>query len=132
MVAKKPAEVPVWISLDPSSEAPIYRQLYERMRDGILSGVLSAGARLPSTRTLAAKLGVSRATVVTAFGQLLAEGYLEGKIGSGTYVAGSLPDDLLGVRVEQDLRPGPVPSGRGLSLRGTLLAATQTTIVRDR
>ncbi len=131
-MAKKAAEVPVWISLDPSSEAPIYRQLYERMRGGILSGVLSAGARLPSTRTLAAELGVSRATVVTAFGQLLAEGYLEGKVGSGTYVAGSLPDDLLGVRVEQDLRPGPVPSGRGLSLRGTLLAATPTTIVRDR
>lgn len=131
-MAKKPVEVPVWISLDPASGVPIYRQLYERMRSEILAGGLPARTRLPSTRTLAAELGVSRSTVVTAFEHLLAEGYLEGKIGSGTYVAGSLPDDLLGVRVERDRRPGPEPSGRRLSRRGTLLAATPTTIVRDR
>jgi GntR family transcriptional regulator / MocR family aminotransferase len=131
IMAKKAVEVPVWFSLDPASGVPIYRQLYERMQAEILAGRLPARTRLPSTRTLAAELGVSRSTVVTAFEHLLAEGYLEGKVGSGTYVAGSLPEELLGVRVEPDRRPGPEPSGRRISRRGTLLAATPTTVVRD-
>lgn len=80
-MAKRAAEVPPWLSLDDSSGAPYYRQLYEGMRREILSGMLLAGTRLPSTRTLAAELGVSRTTVVTAFDQLLAEGYLEGRVG---------------------------------------------------
>jgi GntR family transcriptional regulator / MocR family aminotransferase len=129
-VAKRQVEVPVWVSLDASSVEPLHRQLYDRLRTGILAGQLSAGARLPSTRTLAVELGVSRTTVVTAFENLLAEGYLEGKVGSGTYVAGSLPEEVLGVRA----RPaGPrLPlSGRGLSRRGTLLATTRTTAVKD-
>src|SRR5215218_2226938 len=86
--------------------------------------------RLPSTRTLAAELGVSRSTVVTAFEHLLAEGYLEGKVGSGTYVAGSLPEELLGVHAKPAGPPPPL-SGRGLSRRGSLLATTRTTAVRD-
>jgi GntR family transcriptional regulator/MocR family aminotransferase len=91
-VARRQAEVPVWISLDASQATPIHRQLYEKLRSGILAGRLRAGERLPSTRALAAELGVSRTTVVTAFDNLLAEGYLEGKVGSGTYVASSLPE----------------------------------------
>jgi GntR family transcriptional regulator / MocR family aminotransferase len=130
-MAKRAVEVPVWISLDSSSDAPIYRQLYERMRSEILGGRLPASTRLPSTRTLATELGVSRSTVVTAFEHLLAEGYLEGKIGSGTYVAGSLPEELLGVHARKAHQPGPVRSGLGLSRRGTLLAATPTAVVRD-
>jgi GntR family transcriptional regulator/MocR family aminotransferase len=129
-VAKRQAEVPVWISLDVSSMVPIHRQLYEKLRSGILAGRLRAGERLPSTRALAAELGVSRTTVVTAFESLLAEGYLEGKVGSGTYVASSLPEELLGVRAAPVESRSP-RSGRGLSRRGTLLAATPTTAVRD-
>jgi GntR family transcriptional regulator / MocR family aminotransferase len=129
-VAKKQIEVPVWVSLDTSSGEPLHRQLYDRLRSGILAGQLSAGARLPSTRTLAAELGVSRTTVVTAFENLLAEGYLEGKVGSGTYVAGSLPEEVLGVRARPPW-PRPPLSGRGLSRRGTLLATTRTTAVAD-
>jgi GntR family transcriptional regulator/MocR family aminotransferase len=129
-MAKKPVGVPVWLSLDAPSDVPIYRQLYDGLRSGILAGSLSAGTRLPSTRTLATELGVSRTTVVTAFENLLAEGYLEGRVGSGTYVAGSLPEELLGVRAEP-AEPRPPLSGRGLSRRGVLLAATPTTAVRD-
>jgi GntR family transcriptional regulator/MocR family aminotransferase len=131
-VAKRATGVPPWISLEFSSGAPYYRQLYHGVRRAILSGLLPAGTRLPSTRTLAAELGVSRTTALTAFAQLLAEGYLEGKVGSGTFVAGSLPDDLLSVRARMERKPGLVRSGRGLSGRGTLLAATPTTAVRDR
>jgi GntR family transcriptional regulator/MocR family aminotransferase len=131
-VAKRAAEVPPWISLESSSGAPYYRQLYDGVRRAILSGLLPAGTRLPSTRTLAAGLGISRTTVVTAFEQLLAEGYLEGKVGSGTFVAKYLPDDLLSVAFKVDRKFRPARSGRGLSGRGTLLAATRTTAVRDR
>jgi len=130
-VAKRAAEVPPWISLDPSG-APLYRQLYDGVRGAILSGLLPAGTRLPSTRTLAAELGVSRTTVVTAFEQLLAEGYLDGRVGSGTFVAKSLPEELLSVRERAEREPGPTGSGHRLSGRGTLLAATPTTAVRDR
>ena len=129
-MAKRQVEVPVWISLDASSVDPLHRQLYDKLRSGILAGQLSAGARLPSTRTLAAELGVSRTTVVTAFENLLAEGYLEGRVGSGTYVACSLPEEVLGVMARPD-GPHPPLSGRGLSRRGTLLATTRTTAVED-
>ena len=131
-MAKRAVEVPPWVSLDPSSGAPYYRQLYDGMRRAILSGLLSSGTRLPSTRTLATELDVSRTTVVTAFEGLLAEGYLEGKVGSGTFVANSLPDDSLSVAFEASREPGPARAGRGLSGRGTLLAATPATAVRDR
>ena len=66
---------------------PRYRCIYEGIRKAILSKRLSAGARLPSTRSLAAELKVSRNTVIAAFDQLLAEGYIEASTGSGTFVA---------------------------------------------
>ena len=71
------------------------RQIYERLREAILSGRLAAGARLPSTRTLAAELGVARNTVVLAFDQLYAEGYLAGRRGAGTRVQARVPDPML-------------------------------------
>ncbi len=129
-MAKRAVEVPPWISLDASSGVPYYRQLYEGLRRAILSGMLPAGTRLPSTRALAAELGVSRTTVVAAFDGLLAEGYLEGKVGSGTYVAASLPEELLSVREKVDRGPRPAGSGRRLSGRGAFLAATPTTVAR--
>ncbi|UXY52916.1 MocR-like pyridoxine biosynthesis transcription factor PdxR [Pseudomonas tohonis] len=63
------------------------RQLYERLRERILDGRLQGGTRLPASRDLAALLGISRNTVTRAFDQLYAEGYIEGRIGDGTYVA---------------------------------------------
>src|SRR5688572_2898424 len=76
------------------SEAPYYRQIYDGYRGAILSGRLRPGERLPSTRALAAELGISRLPVVNAFEQLLHEGYVEGRAGSGTYVRESIPDEL--------------------------------------
>jgi GntR family transcriptional regulator/MocR family aminotransferase len=74
---------------------PLYRWLYEELRSAILAGHLRPGARLPATRDLAAQYRISRPTIVTAFEQLRSEGYVEGKVGSGTYVSETLPDDLL-------------------------------------
>lgn len=59
------------VLLDARSPVPLYKQLYERLRRGILSGQLECGMRLPSTRLLASELGVSRTTVVLAYDQLL-------------------------------------------------------------
>jgi GntR family transcriptional regulator/MocR family aminotransferase len=66
--------------------APRYRLVYEGLRRAILERRLAAGARLPSTRELASELGLSRNTIVTAFDQLTAEGYISTLTGSGTFV----------------------------------------------
>lgn len=87
------------LSLDRSA-GRLSRQLYEGLRDAILRGQFRAGTRMPSTRVLAASLGVSRNTVHTAFEQLILEGLLDGKQGAGTYVA-----DV----------PGGTPAGLGTS-----------------
>lgn len=68
----------------------MYRQLYERYRRVILEGQLLHGSQLPSTRELAAELRISRNTVMNAFDQLLSEGYIRGKRGSGTFVEAGL------------------------------------------
>lgn len=69
--------------------------LYESLRVAILEGRLRAGARLPTTRELAREYGLARGTVVTAFENLKAEGYVNATVGSGTYVACELPDHML-------------------------------------
>uniref|UniRef100_UPI001C4E0399 GntR family transcriptional regulator n=1 Tax=Rhodococcus qingshengii TaxID=334542 RepID=UPI001C4E0399 len=71
-------------------EGPAYRQIYEHFRDAILNGQLRAGDRLPASRRLATEMGVSRNTVLAAFEQLDAEGYLDKRQGSGTYVADTI------------------------------------------
>ena len=78
--------------LDTSSTLPLYRQLYEALRDAILRQHLAAGSRLPATRVLAQELAVSRNTVVSAFDQLLAEGYIESRVGDGSYVSHALDE----------------------------------------
>jgi len=65
------------IHIERDTGAPLYRQVYEAFRDLILIGTLVPDARLPSTRTVAAELSVSRNTVVAAFEQLAAEGFIE-------------------------------------------------------
>lgn len=87
-----------FIVLDPGHRDPLHRQLYHAIRAAIVSGRLPAGSRLPSTRALATETGVSRVTVSAAFDQLRAEGYVEARTGSGTYVREGLPDDALHTR----------------------------------
>ncbi|HEX2622917.1 MAG TPA: PLP-dependent aminotransferase family protein, partial [Phototrophicaceae bacterium] len=81
--------------LKPDTEIPLYRQLYEHLRLAILDGQLKTGTKLPSTRALADELGVSRNTILNAYDQLAAEGYLERLEGKGTFVARWLPETLL-------------------------------------
>jgi GntR family transcriptional regulator / MocR family aminotransferase len=85
----------VVITLDTNSPIPLHQQLYQGLRQAILFGRLSPRGRIPSTRSLAKSLGISRTTVTQSYEQLLSEGYLETVIGSGTFVCSQLPDDLL-------------------------------------
>ena len=86
------------------------------LRSEILEGRLGPGARLPASRDLARQYGLSRGTIVSAFEQLRAEGYVEGSVGSGTYVNPILPDDLLHVRRKSDRQlPRGKPQRRTVS-----------------
>jgi GntR family transcriptional regulator/MocR family aminotransferase len=76
------------IPLDRDSEEPIYRQLIRYIRSQVDSGVMSAGTRLPASRDLAHQLSISRISVVNAYAELRAEGYLSAHAGRGTFVAG--------------------------------------------
>lgn len=91
------------IKLDATLPVPLYKQLYERLRGTILAGQLERGARLPSTRTLASELGVSRTTTALAYEQLVSEGYLESRVGQGTAVARSLPATLFHKQIDRVL-----------------------------
>ena len=111
------------LALDRVGEKPMHRQLYDQLRELILTGRVSSGERLPSTRTLSRDLSVSRNTIATAFDQLLAEGYLEGRVGAGSYVSRELPEETLSARSEATCAPESHPRKRGLSARGKALAA---------
>jgi GntR family transcriptional regulator/MocR family aminotransferase len=86
-------------------ETPAYRWIYGALRTEILEGRLRPGSRLPSSRDLAIQYRLSRGTIVTAFDQLKSEGYIEGTIGSGSYVSKVLPEQLLQVASERVATP---------------------------
>lgn len=104
------------------SHVPLHRQIYEKMRLAILSGELHAKSRIPSSRALAEQLGISRMTVVNAYDQLFAEGYLEGRIGAGTFVAGALPEDLLLAPKTRTVKTAAFSRELNLSRQGKLIA----------
>jgi GntR family transcriptional regulator/MocR family aminotransferase len=122
MAKRALSRTPPELILDQHAPAPLYRQLYERLRAGILAGHLESGTRLPSTRALASELGISRTTTALAYQQLLLEGYVESRVGDGTRVA-RLPAAQPGSRDAhaQDpvdtAEPQPAPLGqRGAGL----------------
>ena len=87
------------------------RQLYQALRERILDGRLGGGTRLPASRELAARLGISRNTVTRALDQLYAEGYVAGRVGDGTYVA-----ELAGSRPSSSAAVTPAASSPALQL----------------
>ena len=114
-----------FLDLDKSSPIPLFQQMNTQIRQAVLSGRLPSHIRLPSSRVLALDIGVSRTTVVTAFEQLIAEGYLESRVGAGTYVAGDLAE-IIGYPPSRPNSGGTDKTRRAskLSRRGTLLAKT--------
>jgi GntR family transcriptional regulator/MocR family aminotransferase len=99
------------IAVDRKAPEPLHRQIYDGYRAAIISGALHPGQRVPSTRGLAEELGISRIPVLSAYAQLLAEGYFQSRVGTGTAVSQSLPDH----GVSPELRSVRVPAGRRAS-----------------
>src|SRR5579884_2675497 len=91
---KAPSGIAPGIQVQKGSSNSLYRQVYEGYRKAIVEGRLRAGQRIPSTRVLALELGISRMPVLNAYAQLLAEGYFESRVGSGTVVSRSLPERM--------------------------------------
>jgi len=89
MASRGWADLYAW-QLERGSRTPLTRQIYMQVRSAVLSGALCPGTRVPSSRAMASKLGVARASVVSAYEQLLAEGYVESRRGSGTFVSTQL------------------------------------------
>jgi 2-aminoadipate transaminase len=75
------------LHLDTQSETPLYRQLYDQLRSGIVSGAIQHGERLPPTRELAGLLGLNRTTVSAAYDLLIQDGYVSGHVGRGSFVS---------------------------------------------
>jgi GntR family transcriptional regulator/MocR family aminotransferase len=105
---KAPSGLAPVIHIQKRSAESLYRQVYEGYRKAIVDGSLRIGQRVPSTRVLALELGISRMPVLNAYAQLLAEGYLESRVGSGTVVSRSLP--------ERTAKTVPAAPSRGLNL----------------
>jgi GntR family transcriptional regulator / MocR family aminotransferase len=93
------------LSLDHNSPIPLHRQVYAELRRSILAGRLLPGQRLPSTRSLSLTLSISRTTATQGYEQLLSEGYLEARRGSGTFVCAQLPDTLLNTAAIDPIDP---------------------------
>jgi GntR family transcriptional regulator/MocR family aminotransferase len=122
MVRVSSAAVAAALAPDRLSSAPLYRQLYEKLRQQILTGAFGPGQQIPSSRVLAADLDVSRNTAMNAIEQLIAEGYLEGEAKTGTFVADVLPDDMMAVAPDVPERAGGVPRDPRWSQFGARLA----------
>ncbi|WP_022723467.1 PLP-dependent aminotransferase family protein, partial [Rhodopseudomonas sp. B29] len=112
----------ITVDIDRSSGAPLHFQISEALRDAVTNGQLQAGARLPSTRSLASDWQVSRNTVLQVFETLIGEGYLEARVGDGTYVRHHASPGLKTATDERasDAKPTAYPF-RGLSQRGKAL-----------
>src|SRR5215831_18781834 len=87
MPALRRGGVDLPLAADRAGRAPLTAQIVGQLRAAMTDGQLAAGERLPSTRALADTLGISRTVVTGAYAQLFAEGWIEGRHGSGTYVA---------------------------------------------
>ncbi len=97
------------ITIDRRASRPLYQQIYESFRGRIIRGELRAGDLVPSSRELARESHISRLPALTAYAQLLAEGYFESRIGAGTFISSSLPSRPTGAS------PSAAPGRRLLS-----------------
>lgn len=103
------------ILLNRKSPRPLHRQIYDAFRTAIVRRNLSSGQQIPSSRALASELGISRIPVLTAYAQLLAEGYFDSRVGSGTFVSRSLPHQPAPPSIRASAPPQIASNPRSLS-----------------
>ncbi len=114
------------IEVDRTSSKPLHRQIYDGFRESIIRGDMLAGQQIPSTRSFAVEMGISRIPVLNAYAQLMAEGYFESRMGAGTFVSSTLPEGLAPSPppVDQVIRLGAGP--RPISRRALRLPDLKT------
>ncbi len=117
-----------FVNLDRNSPVPLFQQLDGQIRQAILSGRLASGLRLPSSRVLAKELGISRTSVVMAFEQLIAEDFLEGRVGAGTFIGANITEQILQPLPADSIRSGREKPEIVLSRRGALVAKCTSNI----
>ncbi|MES2071776.1 MAG: PLP-dependent aminotransferase family protein [Pseudomonadota bacterium] len=113
------------LQLDRASTTPMFRQLYAAIKQAILGGAVAPGMQLPPTRDFCRLLEISRQTVLNAYAQLMAEGYLQGSVGKGTFVSDQLPAasrSAVGKEKLAEQGRGPAPLLRPLAERGLRFA----------
>lgn len=89
---KAPSSFSPVIAINRKGPKPLHRQVYDAFKTAILRGEIGAGQQVPSTRSFATELSISRIPVLNAYGQLLAEGYFDTRAGAGTFVSQSIVD----------------------------------------
>ncbi len=109
------------ISVDRRAKQPLHRQIYHAYRSAILRGELRGAQQVPSTRLLARELGISRIPVISAYEELLSEGYFESRTGAGTFVSRSLPETLAASDAGAARPQAPPSRARPISKRGTVV-----------
>ena len=117
----------VLVRLQKETDPLLHKRLYKAIRHAILDGSLPPHSRLPPSRDLAGELRMSRNTILTVYEQLLAEGYVVSRRGSGTFVAKTLPDMFLPASSASESSPAPAASApisrRGQHLLGHISAS---------
>lgn len=124
---KTPSGIVPLIRVDRRAREPLHRQIYSAYRTAIVDRVLRPKEQVPSTRTLASELGVSRIPVLNAYAQLLAEGYFESHVGAGTVVSSMLPDQVA-LPHRTPAPPGPLRGPRPISRDCASLPSMQNTL----
>src|SRR5215831_17479291 len=117
--------VPV-LAIDRNAPKALHRQIYDAYRNAIVERRLHPRQRIPSSRMLASELGVSRFPVLNAYAQLLAEGYIESRVGSGTVVSSSMPDQPASSRSPGTQCVGSPAGPRPVSRRSSLFPRLAT------
>ncbi len=116
------------VELRLGGKQPIYLQISDWYRTAITSGLLRPGQRVPSTRSFADELKISRISVLSAYEQLASEGYLETFTGAGTYVARSIPDEALRPATAIKRKPEPCDSDRDTFANDSRYAPSQSSL----
>ena len=114
------------IAIDRKAPTALHRQIYDAYRTAIVEGGLRPGQRIPSTRVLATEIGVSRFPVLNAYSQLLAEGYLEGRVGAGTVVSSSLPEQFISSEPARARFPVTRSGSRPVACRCSILSRIES------
>jgi GntR family transcriptional regulator/MocR family aminotransferase len=114
------------IAVDRNAAKPLHSQIYDGYRAAIIGRSLRCGQQVPSTRTLAAELGISRIPALNAYAQLVAEGYFESRTGAGTFVSSALPEQLLSCVNRAKIAPAKRSTTQPASRRSALIPGLES------